>query len=267
MVLSGDYTKTFTGNLKAVSLTPVLIPVYEHINDGFGEMNKINFASKLYLLLYDTDMDFMFLTGGGKSSHFGLDFSRNITPNFEIHGEYAFMLDHDKKPVNSDGEVLDKKINAHSYLLGIRYLSSRETTYILEYYRNGAGFNIDEMKDYYSFINKGYDAFLSTGEDSLIKKASELTKGGLGAKNPMQDYVYLQISQKEPFDILYFTPSIRWIYNLHDKSFSITCEALYKTITNLELRPRVTFIAGERNSEFGEKQNNLRMELRLRYYF
>ena len=37
--------------------------------------------------------------------------------------------------------------------------------------------------------------------------------------------------------------------------------------TNWELRFRTAFIAGARNTEFGEKQNDYRMELRIGYYF
>lgn len=66
------------------------MPVYKHVNDGFGEKNNLNFAGKIYFLLYDTDIDLIFLTGGSKSTRYGIDFSRNITTNFEIHGEFAF---------------------------------------------------------------------------------------------------------------------------------------------------------------------------------
>jgi hypothetical protein len=44
-------------------------------------------------------------------------------------------------------------------------------------------------------------------------------------------------------------------------------ELLYTGITNLELRLKASFIAGERLSEFGEKQNGYRIEFRARYYF
>jgi hypothetical protein len=75
------------------------------------------------------------------------------------------------------------------------------------------------------------------------------------------------VSQSEPFDILYFTPSLTWIYNLSDRSFSISPELLYTGITNLELRLKGTLLAGESLSEYGEKQNDYRIELRVRYYF
>jgi hypothetical protein len=51
IVASADYIKTFQGPLKTISFTPVLIPVYEHVNSTFGDINNLNFAGKLYFLL------------------------------------------------------------------------------------------------------------------------------------------------------------------------------------------------------------------------
>ena len=141
------------------------------------------------------------------------------------------------------------------------------TTYILEYYRNEAGFTKSEMQGFFSFVNKGYNTYLSTGNAALIQKASALTQGNFGKNTPMQDYLYLRISQQEPFDILYFTPAISSIVNLNDQSFQFIPELLYTGITNLELRFRTYFITGKGDTEFGEKQNDYRIELRLRYFF
>jgi len=267
IVASGDYIKSFQGPLKTVSFTPVLVPAYKHVNNVFGDINKLNFAAKLYFLYYDTDIDFIILTGGSKTTRYGVDFSRNITTNFEVHGEFAFINDFKKRFIDSDGSVFEDEYDAKSYLLGIRYLTEKEATYIFEYYRNGTGFTSAEMKDYFSFINKGYDSYISTGSDTLLKKAVTITEGNYGRPNPMRDYLYLRVSQKEPFDILYFTPSITWIFNITDKSFSLSPELLYTAITNLELRLKASFIAGERLSDYGEKQNDYRIEFRARYYF
>lgn len=267
IVASADYIKSFQGPLKTVSFTPVLVPVYEHVNDTFGDINKLNFAARLYLLLYDTDIDFIVLTGGSKTTRYGMDFSRNISTNFEIHGEFAFINNFKKRYIDSSGNLLDKEYDAKSYLVGLRYLTEKDATYILEYYYNGTGFTSGEMKDFFSFINTGYDFFLSTGSDALLEKASDLTQGNYGKPTPMREYIYLRVSQKEPFDILYFTPSVTWIFNMTDKSFSLSPEALYAGITNLELRLKAAFISGKRFSDYGEKQNNYRAELRVRYYF
>jgi hypothetical protein len=55
--------------------------------------------------------------------------------------------------------------------------------------------------------------------------------------------------------------------NLNDRSLSISPELLYTGITNLELRLKATGLFGQRGSEFEEKPNDYRLELRVRYYF
>jgi len=267
VVASADYIKSFDGPLKTFSFTPVLLPVCDHISDDFGKINHLNFAGKLYFLFYDTDIDFIFLTGQSKTNRYGMDFSRNITSNFEIHGELAFVNNLKKIFIDRDGTVFNKQYDPTSYLLGLRYLTESDTTYIFEYFHDATGFADNEMEDYFSFIDTGYDTYLTSGDDSLLKKASNVAGGSYNRKNPMRDYLYLRISQKEPFDILYFTPSLTGIFNVNDKSFSIGPELLYTSIKNLELRLKTTFLVGDSYTEFGEKQNNYRIELRIRYYF
>ena len=148
--------------------------------------------------------------------------------------------------------------------MGIRYLTKIDTTYICEYYHNGAGFSKKEMRDFYAFLDKANNQYVFSGNDGLIKRASQMNVTGI---TPMKDYLYLRISQKEPFDILYFTPSITMIYNISDLSFSFSPEALYNPITNLELRLKVVITHGKNHTEYGEKQNDYKIELRTRYYF
>ena len=267
IVAGADYIKSLDGPLKTISITPIIIPVYEDINDTFGVVDKVNLAGKLYLLLYDTDIDFLLLAGGSKSARYGVDFSRNITTNFEIHGEFTVIEDHRKRFIDESGTIFEKEFDAVSGLAGIRYLTERETTYILEYYRNEAGFTTDEMSDYFSFINTAYDSYLASGSDLLLKKGLNITEGNYGRMNPAREYLYLRISQKEPFDILYFTPSVTGILNINDKSYTLSPELLYTGITNLDLRLKAGFIGGDRLSEYGERQSDYRVEFRMRYYF
>ena len=100
-----------------------------------------------------------------------------------------------------------------------------------------------------------------------MQKGLNITEGNYGRINPAREYLYIRISQKEPLDILYFTPSITGIANMADQSFSLSPELLYTGITNLELRLKTGFIGGERLSEYGERQNDYRVEFRMRYYF
>lgn len=268
IVASLDYTKSWQGQaLKTFSFTPVLLPVYSGINDDFGETGLLNIASKFYFLLYDTDIDLMFLTGGSKPPRYGLDFSRNLSTNLEVHGEFSLINNFTKTSVDPNGVQSQTTYNAVNALLGLRYLTARDTTYILEYYRNGQGYSNQEMKDFFSFIDKGYSQYTNTGNPSLLNRATNLSQGTYGKMTPELNYLYLRISQKEPFDILYFTPAVTLLGNMDDQSFSITPEFLYTGITNLELRLKTGFIIGARGTEFGEKQNDYRLEFRIRYYF
>jgi hypothetical protein len=267
VVASMDYTKSSSGPLKTFTFTPVILPVYQGVNSDFGEVNHLNLASKFYFLLYDTDIDLMFLTGGSTTTRYGADFSRNITTSLEVHGEASLITNYNKMYINSLGQPFWSQYTATNYLLGLRYLTNKDTTYILEYYRNGTGFNPRELSDYFSFIDRAYDLYTATGNPSLMYKATGYSKGPYAKINPGTDYLYLRISQKEPFDILYFTPAITLIANTDDKSFSLAPELLYTGVTNLEMRFRFFFITGHRGTDFGERQNDYRMDFRLRYYF
>ncbi|MFO7461340.1 MAG: hypothetical protein R6X07_12020, partial [Desulfatiglandales bacterium] len=70
-VASADFIKSFDGPLKTFSFTPALIPVYGDMNKDFGETSHLNIAAKFYFLFLDTDIDFMFLAGGSRSSRYG----------------------------------------------------------------------------------------------------------------------------------------------------------------------------------------------------
>ena len=267
IVATADYIRSFSGPLQALSVTPVVIPVHEYVNTDFGTRHHTNYACKLYLLLYDTDIDFMMLQGGSRPSRFGADFSRNITSNFEIHGEFAYIDDIVKKAVDGSGNTIETTCDAQSYLFGVRYLTESDTTFIGEYYRNGTGFTGDEMKGFYDLVGEGFRAYGASGDETLLKKARAVTEGNYGRPNPMRDYLYLRVMQKDPFDILYLTPSAACIYNVNDRSFSFSPEILYTGITNLELRLKAGCLVGSEKTEFGEKQNDYRIELRVRYYF
>ncbi|MCA1747636.1 MAG: hypothetical protein LC655_08055, partial [Bacteroidales bacterium] len=91
ILASASYIKSFSGPLRTVSLTPVLLPVDDEINDDFGEPGHLNVGGKLYALLYDTDIDLLFLVGGSRTHRYGFDFSRNLTSNFEVHGAFAYL--------------------------------------------------------------------------------------------------------------------------------------------------------------------------------
>ena len=266
-VATADYIRSFDGPLKTLTLTTALIPVYKYVNAKFGEPRRTNFASKLYLLLYDTDVDFMVLTGSSRTTRYGFDFSRNLTINLEIHGEFAVVNNLDAMAINARGQPTETQSDATSQLIGLRYLSEKETTYILEYYRNGAGFSRAQIKNFFSFVDDSYQTFVNTGNDNGLVRARKLLNGPYGRPSPARHYLYFRASQKEPFDILYFTPAVTSIMNLTDASLTVIPELTYSPMTNLELRFRTPVLLGKKGTEYGEKQNDYRIELRLRYHF
>ncbi|MBW1908953.1 MAG: hypothetical protein JRJ11_05350 [Deltaproteobacteria bacterium] len=264
---SVDLIKSMSGPIQTIALTPVLFPVYEEINNKYGETGHINFAGKLYLLILDTDIDFMIFTGKSKEDSYGVDFSRNIMTNFEIHGEAVFIHEYEKQYIDRDGVQYSRRSDEISYLFGLRYLNKYDTTFIVEYYRNGKGFSEEEMTEYFKFTENAYNTYLLTGNEKKLKKSLSLSKYYFSEKNFMKDYIYFKATQKEPFDILYFNPSLAVMFNVADTSCSITPELLYTPISNLELRLKSTFFQGSSYSEFGEKPFDYKVEFYVKYYF
>ena len=253
--------------MKTIAFTPVFFPVSGDINSTFGKPNRLNFGGKIYFLFADTDIDLMFLSGGSRPARYGLDFSRNITSNFEVHGELAYIPNDIKKVLQEDGILIEDKQASLNGLLGLRFLTPSNTTFIFEYFKNGSGYTSSEMINFYSQISQADQSFQITGDDSQLKFLSGQAGQAYRTFAPQQNYLYLRISQKEPWNLLYFIPSLTSIYNLKDKSFSVTPELLYSPITNLEIRAKMTFLVGKGDTEFGEKPNQFRLEFRGRYYF
>ncbi len=263
VIASLDYVRSFDGPLKTLALTLMLLPVTNDINGDFLSVEDLNLAGKLYLLYRDTDIDLLFLTEGSRKGRLGLDFSRNLQTNLEIHGELAWINHQSRQVLDENGNRVTRSRNALSYLLGLRYLSARDTTYILEYYHNGSGLSENEADRFYDLV----DSARSTQDTALLAKANAVHNASLSAANPMRDYLHLRLSQKEPFDIIYLNSGLTSFINLQDHSWSLIPEVSYSGFKNMEWRLRAALIGGSNRSEFGEKQNEHRIELRMRYFF
>ena len=253
-----DIVKSFSGPLKTVSLTGVFLPVSGDINSDFGKADQTNVAGKLYLLLHDTDIDLMALSGGSRTGRYGLTVSRNITASLEVHAEVARITRFLKRVVGAEGVVTQEEYDAASLLTGIRYLAPTNTTFILEHYYNGEGYTEEEAEDFYHFVGASEDAQLTAARPDLA---------GYQLPNAMQNYVYLKASQKEPFGWLYLTPALFTMLNLDDGSYNLIPEVGYTGVENLELRFRLSVLYGCDGTEYGEKVNDLKMEFRARYFF
>lgn len=264
---SADYVRSFDGPLKTLSLTPVLLPVYGELNSEYGISGRVNIGCKLYLLFHDTDIDLLFVSRGSRGWRYGIDFSRNLATNLEIHGEFAWLRDVSRPLLGGDGAVRNVTGDAYSWLLGLRYLTERDTTWIAEYFHNGSGYTAAEMDLFFSLADQGFATLRGGGSTQQLQRAAALNSGSYGRLNPMRNYLYGRVSQKEPFDILYFAPALTMIANLDDNSLSLAPELLYTGIDNLELRLKGSVAAGAGHTEFGERLNDARIELRIRYFF
>jgi hypothetical protein len=255
------------GPLQTIAFTPVLLPVERDINSDYGSTGHLNPAAKLYLLYRDTDIDFAWQGQGSRPGRYGMDFSRNVASNFEIHGEWARIRNFVKPVTDSQGHSASEVGNATSYLIGLRYLTEGDTTYIAEYYRNGTGYSEQEARQFYQLVDDAFAQLQQTGNSALFQRALALGQGSYGRPNPGQRYTYFRAQQKDALGIVYFQPALTATVNLDDHSYQVTPELLYTGVKNLDLRLRFYALRGSRLTEFGEKQNSNRLELYARYYF
>jgi hypothetical protein len=266
-VLSADYIRTFGGPLQVMSVTPVLLPVFGDLNRSFGERGHLNVAGKLYLLLLDTDIDVMFLSGGSRPGRFGFDVSRNLRSNLEVHGELSHVPDGSTTVVASASTLVPRAASTTSLVAGLRYLTEANTTCIVDYYRNGAGYAPAEMEAYFELVERGYQSWTLSGDPGVLSLAGRATEAGYGRMNPMRNYLYGRVTQPDAFDVLYLTLGAGAIVNLDDGSYSLLPEMQYKPTENLELRWVANIQRGGSRTEFGEKPADVRLEVRVRYYF
>lgn len=256
----GEWVKSFSGPLATLSLTPLLVPVKADVNADYGKPGYDNPALKAYALLYDTDIDLYWAAEGSKPERFGADFSRNLGADFEVHGEWARAVSATRNLLNANGTVSSSVQDQDSYLLGLRYITRREVTWIAEYYHNGSGYSASELRSFYDYA----DAMLPTAQAT---KVFNLAQSGYGRPNPGRDYFYLRASANEPFDWLYTTLALTSIVNLRDRSGQLTPEVSYTGFANVELRARVIFLRGGADTEFGQKSTGRRIEAYARFYF
>ncbi|MDZ7665546.1 MAG: hypothetical protein U5K27_09525 [Desulfotignum sp.] len=236
-----DYIKSFYDSaLNNIGITAMILPVVDgFVNTELGENKDVNAAVKLYFLWHDTDIDLIWFNGPDQPHSFGIDFAKNLAPHFAVHGELAVQKDveiQSVKPNGSTGQITETQVSG---LVGLRYLNTHDTTFIAEYYHNGAG----------------YDDFRTAPASALQQR------------NPGKDYLYVKISQKEPAEILYLNAWMATVINLHDHSFNLQPGLTWTPVTNLEINTRVGIPLGSSHTEFGEKPDRFRPEVWVRYYF
>lgn len=265
VMASADFVKSLAGGpVAAVGFTPVLLPVTSDLNTSYGAAHHANPGAKLYLLVADTDIDLLWAAEGTRPQRVGLDFSRNLGTQWEVHGEWARAIGATRRVLQTDGSLATTRGNVDSALLGARYITDNEVTWVAELYRNGAGYDAAELARYYGALQAAYGP---SGTAAAQAQAVSLASSGYGRANPGRRYAYLRVSTKDPFDWLYFNPALTAIANLDDHSWQLTPELLYTGWQDVELRARAVLLYGGPLAEFGAKAAERRLELRLRLYF
>lgn len=256
-----DYVKSLSGIIQNFSVSPVIIPVYKEANEDFSE-DGFNFIFNNYLLISDTDIGLYFWSDEYKFRKFGADFARNILPNWEIHAEYEQEKDVSINRINSDFIINSTTNDFNNFLIGTRILFETNTTLIVEYLHNDSGLDKEQMSNFFDAV----DLALSDNPELLpIIKNYQLEY--FSSQYIMRDYIYAKLSHPEPFDFLYFTPSIFSLYNINDNSKMTGGEFSYSRFINLNLKLKYNFLIGDSNSEFGGKINAKKLILLMEYTF
>ena len=257
-----NYVKSLSGILQNFSISPVIIPVNKEINANFSDDDNINFILNNYFLIADTDFDTYLFYENSEFKKFGADFARNILANWEIHAEYVFEKDVITNSLNSNFNVGSMVDNSHKYLFGTRILFETNTTVILEYLHNDSGLDKEQMTNFYDAIDSAI-----SGNPALFPIIKDYQFENFTNQFLMKDYLYSKFSHPEPFNVLYFIPSIFVLYNLNDNSKMIGVEFSYSRFNNLNLKLKYNLLSGNLNSEFGGKISSKKLSLLIDYTF
>ena len=215
------------------------------------------------MLALNTDTDIYFLADSRNNLKTGLDFSRNIIPDWEIHGEWAYIKSFNSMAFSDDSTIINHSHPANNLVTGMRYLTPFNTTFILEYLHIGSGYSRDEMNGYWSALNYA-NASLNP---QRIQSALQTNSKYFNAQFLTTDYVFFKASHPDPFNFVYFTPSIYTIVNTLDHSLMAGIETTYSRSRNLLFTGRYIAFLGKNDSEYGAKLAKDRIELRAKWSF
>lgn len=258
-----EYVKSYdAGALQALSALVVVLPPAPTLSDRFADAGHTGFAVKVSSLIWDTDIDVMTFQSSQQPDRYGFDVSRNLLENLEVHAEVALTVGQQRATI-VNGSLFRSSADAIDLLVGVRFLSSTNTTVIAEYYRQGRGLNAEEFRSYQAYLASA----VAIGTPIAVQQALQVSQANFRTSTLMRDYVYIKVSQPEPFDWLYFTPSAFAILNVEDGSLLLSMPFSYKPATNIEFMLWPSVLVGEASAEFGSRQARQRLELWMRAFF
>ena len=261
--ISLDYVKSFDSPVSSVALNAVLLPVYDILNKDYLPDKTLAGLTRMYMLLANTDIDFYLFGDSKRNFKTGLDFSRNIIPDWEVHGEWAYIKNFNATVYSDESTMVTQSRPANNLVVGTRYLAPFNTTFILEYLHLGSGHSQDEMDGYWGAVN--YAA--ASSNPQRIQSVLQANTAYFNAQFITTDYVFFKASHPDPFNFVYFTPSIYTIVNVLDRSLMAGVEMTYSRSRNLLFTGRYIAFIGNKESEYGSRPAQHRIELRAKWSF
>ncbi len=254
--------------LRTFGATAVVLPVTPALNREFAIDRGLNAALRLTALVADTDLDLYAFTGDSRSNRLGIGAGRNLLPELVVYRELAWT-DEEPRPVvdPTTGRVGRITTGGIAGLIGLRWQAPTDTTVILEYLHNGTGLRPQEFADALALIDRAADRLESglppAPGDEVARRLARASQ----RPQPLRDDLYLRLSHKEPWGLLYVTPAVTTIIDAANGSATVQPELSSSGFTNLELRLRTQANLGERDSDFGARASRARLTFRLRAFF
>jgi hypothetical protein len=261
--VSGEYLQSLNGALSTIALTGVMLPVFGIVNKDYLSDTSVAGLIQTYFLLLNTDIDFYLFVHGKKEIKGGCDFSRNIFPDWEVHGELSFEPDSRTTFFNKGTTLASENRKAVNLVLGTRYLAPFNTTFILEYLHIGAGHTKTDMNEYYEAMANAS----ASGNRAMGQMVMQNNAKYFGSQFTMTDYFYVKATHPDPFNFVYFTPAGYTIVNILDGSLMGGVELNYARFKHVSFTGRYIGFAGKNLSEYGMKQAHHKIELRSRIMF
>ncbi len=263
---SAQYTKSLTGAVQSVTGSLFVLPVSTDLNPELASSPEISnapmAAAKLSLLLNDTDLDFYLRYSSQTSTDAGFSFSTNLASNLEVHGDFAYRHQVYQAELQTDNTIQLEKAAHFQSLLGLRYLTESELTWIVEWLHSPQGYERQDLEGFFTLAQSSPSTEADQYRLAQIAKQSSYGQAFAG-----QNYLYVRASQKDFADLLYLNGAVTAMSNLNDGSFSFAPELSYTSFKNSEIRLKTTFLQGSDLSEYAEKLSDFKIELRLRLFF
>ncbi len=260
-----EYVKSFSSKvIKNLSQELVFIPVYKKLNDDYRTGDRHWLVSRTYLLVYNTDFEFFLNVAEDFDFTTGLAAAHNILTNWEIHGELSYLPDALKTLVTDNGyPQYQGKKHALQSIVGTRYLAPFNATFYLEYIYNGAGITDTEMASWYTSVHNALDS----QNNQVLGRLRKQWFAGLNRQFIMNHYLYFKMQYPEPFNFLYFTPSVYLLMNLVDTSLLAGLDMNYKRFNRVSFNLKLAGLYGKTDSEYGSKISEVKTEMRILFFF